>query len=546
MIWVDAEINRAYGTEHFLLAGASGSGKTTVMENLMASVFVGAESGFVYDPKPEFLPLLFSLTKDSEADVEAGTSKVKVLNPLDARSCWWHMAEDIDGPLVAREIASILVPDDAGNQGSSAFFVQATRDLLAGVFLAFIRCAPRDRAWTFRDVILTMLYEPYLRFVLDLEARPGLAQLPMLSRLSSSYLNGDDPRTSSNIRASINTHLSIFEPIAARWEKVRKTHPGRGISIAKWAAVGSRDILVLGNDETARASIDPINRAMFKRATECLLSRRESTPSEIESGEGQSWVFLDEVREAGHLDGLSRLMTKSRSKGVCVVLTFQDINGLRDVYGEDVANELVAQCNNVAVMRLNSSETAEWASGLFGRRKLEAQSKNTSFGGEGGYNFGRGISEQELPYVFSADFIYLPLPKVVQAVTGFVKGPDSNPEAGLDSLKFKVTDRQGIAHGDNKLCSELIPVDPEDFYLEPWDSDDWQRLGFKGPFRDLLKEAAEASSQRQTAGKYRPATPAPTQGKAAGPGEGSTVAEAGPRAFEVVKDMLNRARNKPQ
>ena len=64
--------------------------------------------------------------------------------------------------------------------------------------------------------------------------------------------------------------------------------------------------------------------------------------------------FLDDVREAGKLDGLSRLLNQGRTKGACVVLGFQDSDGMRDVYGEYVANELVGQCANKAILRVEN------------------------------------------------------------------------------------------------------------------------------------------------------------------------------------------------
>lgn len=259
-------------------------------------------------------------------------------------------------------------------------------------------------------------------------------------------------------------------------------------SIEQWVNGRSSQVLVLGNDESARVSIDAINQALFKRATEYILAREELSREDRAVGANQIWVFLDEVREAGKLDGLSRLMTKGRSKGACVVLGFQDIDGLRDVYGEDVANEIVAQCNNIAVMRLNSPETAQWASELFGRRKLRSGNESASFG-QDQPQFSGGTSEQELPYVFSADFMYLGTPPVEKAVKGFLKTPDANPEQDLESIRFKVDESvfpyAPTPKGKGSFAA-YIPSSPSSHYLMPWDEKDWERLGFPGPFRDLL------------------------------------------------------------
>lgn len=434
--------------------------------------------GLVYDPKPEFLPLLFSLRGATEEAIRTGTSSVKVMNPFDERCCAWDMAKDITGPVTARQIATILVPESDSKSSAGSFFTDATRDLLTGVMLAFIECVPEEQSWTFRDVLLTMLYEPYLRFILSLNRTRDKREFPMLDRLQKSYLGGDE-RTVSNIRASINTKLAVYEPIAAMWERALKEDKRRKVSLLDWSKGGSSDVLVLGNDESSRYSIDALNRAIFKRACECLLSRKEQTPLQRESGDSQVWVILDEVREAGKLDGLSSLMTKGRSKGVCMVLGFQDINGLRDVYSEEIANEIVAQCNNISIMRVNSPDTANWASELFGRRKLTAKSKDVSLGREGHVQIGRGASEQELPYLFSADFLYLPLPNTTAKVTGYIKSPDLNPENGISEISFSVPleSKNASQSQVNQTFLEYEPSNEREHYLCPWDEKDWERLG---------------------------------------------------------------------
>ena len=79
------------------------------------------------------------------------------------------------------------------------------------------------------------------------------------------------------------------------------------------------------------------------------------SPDEIRS---LQMLIREEVREAGKLDGLSRLMTKGRSKGVCAVLGFQDIDGLRDAFGDKKASETTAMCSHKAFLCLESGETA--------------------------------------------------------------------------------------------------------------------------------------------------------------------------------------------
>jgi type IV secretory pathway TraG/TraD family ATPase VirD4 len=134
-------------------------------------------------------------------------------------------------------------------------------------------------------------------------------------------------------------------------------------------------VLVLGNDDSVRAAMDAINQVLFQRASELVLRKPNSWSR-------RSWFFLDEVREAGKLAGLPRLMNKGRSKGVCVALGFQDIHGMKSVYGAELALELVGQCSNKVLLRLESAETAKWASETVGQYEeiqvLESQSRDSA------------------------------------------------------------------------------------------------------------------------------------------------------------------------
>ena len=310
------------------------------------------------------------------------------------------------------------------------------------------------------------------------------------SRLRLSYLGDTDAdkidwRTVSNIRATLNARLAVYEPIAAAWQRaydgdVKAGKSPRRFSLIDWFK--SDEVVVLGNDEASRAPLDAINRAMFKRITELILSRKELTEYEKESGDGLSWFFLDEVREAGELDGLGRLMTKGRTKGACVVLGFQDIDGMRDVYGTEVANEIVGQCAHVAILRLTSPTTAEWAASMFGSKLANLSSSTIS---QEGMQMGR--SQSEAKNVYSEEILFLPATSPKNGLTGYFK----SSRVSRERMPFKqpvswheLVPQTGEG-ADQTQVPNFVPVEDEDQFLKPWTVADWRRLGFKGNPPDL-------------------------------------------------------------
>lgn len=469
-IWGPDSIPPEGVTGHFMVVGTTGSGKTTLLNMLMNSCLrsIGHGKGcraLVYDAKQDVVSTLCAIGLDPV-----------ILHPFDSRCHAWDMSADIDGPVNARQIATILVPERESGSGSGSFFDDATRDLLAGVITSFVRCTPRNHKWTFRDVLLALLYHTDA-------LRPILQRTDQTKRLMA-YLEGD-ARTTANIRASLNTRLGVYEPIAAAWHHATDPvvqNPPRWFSIKDW--VKREQTVVLGNDEAGRVALDAVNQVLFRRATEILLAGEEVGRDQISQGRSLTWVFFDEVREAGKLDGLGRLLTKGRSKGVCVVLGFQDIEGLRSVYGDEVANELTGQCNNVAILRLRSPNTAKWASEVFGETERFEEKYGVTFGHDGGtssVNTERVKREAYLP----SEFIYLPRTDARNGLWGVYLNPFHRPAR----IQLPWSDVAPYLPPEEKIDKALNfePASVERQYLEPWDVKDWARLGFKGSPPSLTK-----------------------------------------------------------
>lgn len=520
--WGGQDFHRRRGDQHYLVVGASGSGKSTLINLMMESILRDQDvRALVYDPKQELMPLLLDIGSIDRF----GRPRAKVMHPFDLRSCSWDMAADITDAVGARQLATILVPET--DEGSNAFFSSAVRDLLTAVILAFIECVPNEKEWTFRDVLLAMFYPPYLDHLCSYEKTRSDEPFPLLRRLREAYLGDSaDSRTRANIQASINSKLAVYEPVAGAW--ARSSGFGAPVSLKEWIS-GPPSILVLGNDESARAAVDPINRALFKRAVELVLARSEVSKKDRSEGIDQIWFFLDEVREAGELDGLGRLLTKGRSKGACVVAGFQDIDGMREVYGTEMANEMCAQFNNTIVLRVNSPETASWASDLFGRRLEIAESSSSGYSsGQGaGASFDKSKSEEERPFLYSEAFLYGTNAAAAKSVNGFRKGPDQSIDrkpreeilamhrfSESDEVVFpskeevaarlsKATAEVGVDLGYGpEMVSEFVPRPSDHQFLRLWTESDWERFGFDGKAISVFTSAqAEVDGVEKTSPK---------------------------------------------
>ena len=425
---------------HFLFLAAPGAAKTlqiqVIMQTVLPNISYEEDSrALISDLKRDALPRL--------AGMGLRCPVVTTL-PYDARCKGWDVAADVhESPALAFEISQMLFEEDST---TNPFFPAAAIEIGADVMTSLDRFSPRQ--WDLRDFCLALRSKAYLWQILSRYEH---------TQKSLELLRGS--RTSGDVMKTITTKTASLELIAACWHRAWAR-----VSLREWS-VGDF-VLVLGNHETARVTLDRVYAVMADHAFELTLSATECTNR-------RSWYFLDELREGPKPRRLGRLCTEGRSKGACVVIAIQDIEGIRDFCGEHRGNEIAGIPAHLCVGRLQSAESAEWASRAFGEFEREES------------HISRAIESSNctettttVPYRFRGDailpseFLTLPTASPKTGVTAYYKVPGM---AWKGHLKGKRLSRQLIA--PNPDVPDLIPRPKEHYYLEPWSEGDLARLG---------------------------------------------------------------------
>lgn len=345
---------------HTAVIGSTGAGKTIILKHLMASILPApVQEGtlsfraVIYDPKRELIPFLNGLGISDQ--------QIIVTHPFDARSAAWNLAKDFVEPAQIEELAEILVPKSTAKHvdSSNEFFADTSRIIFQDVIYGLIEVQPND--WDLRDVVETVSRIGRLKAILKKTSNGTDSWNTYLRPLERDRQD----RTALSILASLMTYARPFRSLAALWQ-----HAERQFSLEEWHL--SSGVLLLGADPSRNRTMQRVNQLLMKRVSQLALSRNDERPVDL------TWFFLDEVREAGKLDGLRRLMTEGRSKGVRVVLGFQDIEGLYSLYDEHEAEEMVGLCANRIVLHLDTPKTRKWASEFFGEEEAVLPTKGAS------------------------------------------------------------------------------------------------------------------------------------------------------------------------
>ena len=444
ILWGGVRIPTRDTEGYFCIVGAIGSGKSLTIQLLMKDQLPKIAPGsndraLIYDSKQDQLPLLAGLGLKTN---------VIVMNPFDTRSYAWNIAEDITTLSQVEEFAAILVPDDkTGN--SNPFFTDAIRALLKGVVTVFM--LERPGKWTLREVLLVMTDKKLLNRVIRSHSRT--------QQLAEFFLDRDDSETTGNIYTSIAARLEAFKTIAALWDKTLKENPSKSYSVSQW--MQSNDIVVLGNEERSRTLADTINKLFVKYASQHTLSLPEA------HGKRKIWYFFDEFREAGEFPGLRELINRGRSKGAVLVVGFQDIDGLQAEYGEKIAEEITGQFAQKAFLRLESRNTAKWASETISTAEYEETTYSFTNASQGASEtFAKNIVQRA--EVIDAEFLSMPAPDHLNGLHGVYMAK----KIGVYKHRYDFEEVLSALPMQNDEVSAFIPRDGADYFIELWNHED--------------------------------------------------------------------------
>jgi len=374
----------------------------------------------------------------------------------------WDIAKDITSPARAQNLAASLLPKEQG--GNNQYFTDAARQVVIGLIESFIK--HNGESWTFADLVFTCLNEKRIRNVLGRDAA------------GQDVVDGffGDEKTAYQVFTTICSRLSYFKPVAALWQRAE-----RRLSVREWLKMGS--ILILGANATAKTSLDAINEQVFRVMV-------EEIDIQSNSDSRRTWVWIDEARLSGPLlqgDLLPMLAVKGRSRGCCLVIAFQDMEGLREAAGERIANELVAQLSNKALLRMESDGSASWASKQLGQFETIEYFSSDS-------HHSQSLSGQRVvrDAVMTSEFFQIKPASFENGVTGFFTSPGRGAYRGtVPGIEI-----QPVVVSAETESKHSMAYRPEaDQWLIPWTETDELRLAL---IREVEKEASKKSGKAES------------------------------------------------
>jgi hypothetical protein len=312
--------------KHFKLIGATGTGKSTLIRELLHGALTRGDRAVIVDPDGGYLSRFY---KPARGDV--------ILNPFDARSARWDIFAEIRSDYDVAQLARSLIPE----RGSDPQWPGFARTFFESVMDQASAAGIRDLAELYR----------LLTSASPAELKPFLAGTP-----AASFTEEANAKLFFGQQATASEHIKCLDYI--------RKQRGAPLSVKEWVRTG-KGVLFLPYQADQIAAIRSIVSTWVRLAIFQTMSLGE--------GDHRLCFAIDELDALGAIDGLPDALVRLRRFGGRCLIGFQSIGQVSATYGNGPADAIVENCGTTVVLRCSASErggTSRFASQLIGDRQV--------------------------------------------------------------------------------------------------------------------------------------------------------------------------------
>jgi type IV secretory pathway TraG/TraD family ATPase VirD4 len=336
--------------KHFLVVGDTGSGKSSIIRQMLYQVAARGDSAIVYDPACEFVTQFYD---ERRGDI--------VLNPLDARMPYWNPSDELRRKAEAKALAvSLYQPEGVTNR----FFVEAPQKIFAHL-MTYLPTPAQLVSWMSNPA--------------EIDRRVKGTEYWML-------IDPKAPHQRTGVLGSLNMSADSFRLLPGR-EEVPATW-----TATKWAETRRGWIFI-----TSRPTMREALRPLISLWIDLLVLRLLNEPMPQQK---PVWFVIDELATLQRLPQLHTAITENRKSQNPVILGFQGRSQMEARYGED-AEAMLSQPATKLFLRTTEPRAAKWVSDAIGEVEIERLRETHYEGPRAGRNF--ALDRQTEPLVLPSE-----------------------------------------------------------------------------------------------------------------------------------------------
>ncbi len=313
---------------HFLIAGATGVGKSVAISEILDGIAERGDRVFLSDAGGNFLKAYYNPDRHD-----------LILNPLDSRAVNWSPLAEINSPWDVDQIAKSIIPDA---DGSSAEWNGYAQTIIAAI-LKHCWINKLNNSDIFRFATVAKIDE--LR-----EIFAGTPAQP--------FTEDGNEKMFGSVRAIVGKYISPFQYLEA------DAGVDNGFSLKDIvASENAKGWMFFNFRDDQLETLKPIIAAMADIISKTILSMEESKTRKF-------WLIIDEFASIGRIGSVLDFLTKARKNGGRAILGLQVFSQLEITYTRAEAHTILANCSSQIVFRVPDPETSETMSRLLGDQQI--------------------------------------------------------------------------------------------------------------------------------------------------------------------------------
>lgn len=330
---------------HFMMLGATGSGKSVAIGQLLERTYADGDVLILVDSGGDFASKYYNPSRDY------------ILNPFDERTVSWNPMAEMDGPYDAEALAKSIIPEGVGDSKEWNSYAQT----FLGSCLTVLKARPSA---TINDLIY-------------FAQQASLEELRDNLRGTAAYSQLESDKMFASIRVIVNNYLSAYTYL--------KPNPsGETFSIKQFVAAGKPGALFVTYRDDQLDTLRNLISCALDIASRSVLSLNPDPNRRV-------WLVVDEFASIGKVQSVEAFATKARKAGGCLVVGLQSISQLKDKYGEHQAQSIMSCLGTWLVLRCSDTDTADYMSRFLGEQTVVRHTGGASEGQGGG---SKSVSEQ--------------------------------------------------------------------------------------------------------------------------------------------------------
>ena len=320
---------------HILLAGSPGTGKTTQIKNNLNVIRSRNQRAIILDANGDLMSRLYK-----KGDV--------ILSADDDRSVSWSILSELKSSSDCPSIASSVIPDGIGESKPWHQYAQV------------ICSSVLEKLLELKD---STNYDFYKTLALDDQKK--LAKLVAGTEAMRLFSDGNE-RMLGSVLSIVSSYLRPYRVVDhdAGFDAWNITDWIMNESNNSWLWITYKTDNEKSTRSLRRTWVDIVMRIT------CSLP-----PNHVR----RNWLVLDELRSADYLPGLPEAAARGRKHGLSMILGFQSVSQLREIYGSDITETVLSCAGNKAILRTEDPDTAEYLSRMIGDQEIEREQKSHTY-----------------------------------------------------------------------------------------------------------------------------------------------------------------------